>query len=75
MKKSNYYAIESEAIDMNDKPVLSVKELADYLGIGLSKAYDLIRQNVLPYRRIGKRILISKVVVDKWLTCDYARNI
>lgn len=40
--------------------VLTVEQLAQALGIGKNKAYDLISNHVIGYKRIGRKILIPK---------------
>jgi excisionase family DNA binding protein len=47
--------------------VMDIKELSDYLGIGKSKIYSLIRQKKIPASRIGRQYRFSKEVVDSWL--------
>ena len=49
------------------REVMDIKELADYLGIGKSKIYNLIRQRKIPASRIGRQYRFSKEVVDSWL--------
>ena len=49
------------------KQVMDIKELSDYLGIGKSKIYSLIRQKKIPASRIGRQYRFSKEVVDSWL--------
>ncbi|MBQ3834346.1 MAG: helix-turn-helix domain-containing protein [Elusimicrobia bacterium] len=51
----------------NDKQVMDIKELAEYLGIGKSTIYNLIRQKKIPAAKIGKQYRFSKDVVDSWL--------
>lgn len=46
---------------------MDIKELAQYLGIGKSKIYGLIRQRKIPASRIGRQYRFSKEVVDSWL--------
>ena len=41
--------------------VLTVGQVAEALGIGKNKAYELINSKVIGSRRIGRRILIPKV--------------
>lgn len=41
--------------------VLTVKQLAEALGIGLNKAYDLVNSRMIGCKRIGKKIIIPKV--------------
>ena len=49
------------------KQVMDIKELSEYLGIGKSKIYSLIRQHKIPASRIGRQYRFSKDVVDSWL--------
>ena len=49
------------------KQIMDIKELSDYLGIGKSKIYSLIRQKKIPASRIGRQYRFSKDVVDAWL--------
>ncbi|MFA5858545.1 MAG: helix-turn-helix domain-containing protein [Elusimicrobiota bacterium] len=49
------------------KEVMDIKELSEYLGIGKSKIYSLIRQKKIPASRIGRQYRFSKQVVDSWL--------
>ncbi|OGS02018.1 MAG: hypothetical protein A2204_03335 [Elusimicrobia bacterium RIFOXYA1_FULL_47_7] len=47
--------------------VMDIKELSEYLGIGKSKIYSLIRQKKIPASRIGRQYRFSKEVVNAWL--------
>ena len=49
------------------KDVMSIKELAEYLGIGKSKIYNLIRLNKIPASKIGRQYKFSKDVINEWL--------
>lgn len=49
------------------KEIMDVKELADYLGIGKSKIYSLIRNKKIPASKIGRQYRFSKNVIDTWL--------
>ena len=49
------------------KDIMDVKELCQYLGIGKSKIYQLIRQEKIPASRIGRQYRFSKEVIDMWL--------
>lgn len=51
----------------NNKQVMDIKELAEYLGIGKSTIYNLIRQKKIPASKIGKQYRFSREVVDSWL--------
>lgn len=51
----------------NNKQVMDIKELSEYLGIGKSTIYNLIRLKKIPASKIGKQYRFSKDVVDSWL--------
>ena len=50
------------------KPTISVPEMAAELGIGLTKAYQLVHEPNFPTIRIGTRILIPVDRFHEWLT-------
>ena len=45
---------------------LDVKGIADTLGIGLTKAYEIVNQPDFPSFRIGRKILASAEDVQAW---------
>ncbi len=47
--------------------VLSVKEVAEYLGISESVVRKLIRESKIPFIRIERRILFFVPVIRQWL--------
>ncbi len=47
--------------------VMDIKTLAQYLGMGRSKIYGLIRKKMVPASRIGRQYRFSKPLVDAWL--------
>lgn len=50
-----------------DKEVYTVKEVAEMLGLGRNTVYDNIRTGKIPHVQLGKRILIPKGPVDRFL--------
>lgn len=52
---------------MCDKKLLNVKELCGYLGIGRTKARELIRGHNGFGIQIGNRWYADKVKLDRWL--------
>jgi len=50
-----------------DRKTLSVPEAGAALGIGRSAAYEAARQGVLPTIRIGRRLLVPIVLLDRLL--------
>ena len=56
---------------MTEKAVLRVKELSEYLGIGLNSAYELVRQPDFPAIRVGKRKIIVPIeALERWLNTN-----
>ena len=47
--------------------VYSVLEVAAVLGIGRSKAYELVRSGAIPSLRLGRRIVIPKLALSRFL--------
>lgn len=47
--------------------LLSVPELADYLGIGKNRAYDLLRDGSIHGFKIGCTWKVSKTAVEKYI--------
>lgn len=50
--------------------LLNVKQLADLLGVSYSSAYELIQEDDFPAVRIGKRIVIPKDELRKWISTN-----
>jgi excisionase family DNA binding protein len=51
----------------SDRQIMDIKELSEYLGIGKSKIYSLIRTKKIPASKIGRQYRFSKDIVDSWL--------
>jgi len=50
-----------------ERATLSVSEAAAMLGISRDAAYDAARRGELPTLRFGRRVLVSKAVLDRIL--------
>jgi len=50
-----------------NKEIMDIKELSEYLGIGKSKIYNLIKQKKIPASKIGRQYRFSKDIIDNWL--------
>ena len=53
--------------NINNNKIMNIKELANYLGIGRTTIYNLIKKKKIPASKIGKQYRFSKEVVDSWL--------
>ena len=49
-----------------EKSNLNVKGVSNYLGIGLTKAYEIVNQPGFPSFRIGRKILVSVEDLKDW---------
>lgn len=50
-----------------DQRVFTVEEAAQLLRIGRNAAYLAVKNGQLPSHRLGRRIVIPKVALDRWL--------
>jgi excisionase family DNA binding protein len=53
--------------DPSKRVVMTVKETADALGIGLNQAYEAIQRGDIPHLRLNKRILVPRAALQKKL--------
>ena len=54
-------------MNQENKLVYSVIEMAGLLGIGRSTAYELVRLGKVPSLRLGRRIVIPKLELSRFL--------
>lgn len=47
--------------------VYTVEQVAGILGMGRSTAYDAVRRGEIPHLRVGRRVLVSRAMLDRWL--------
>ena len=52
---------------IQNKQIMDIKEVSEYLGIGKSKIYSLIKMKKIPASKIGRQYRFSKEIVDDWL--------
>ncbi len=52
---------------METKLIFTAEETAKLLGIGMNKIYELLIGGEIPSKRIGRKYLISKIALEKWL--------
>lgn len=60
---------------MENKMVLTVKEMAAMLNVSLPTAYELVHRDGFPTIRMGRKILINAEMLQHWLneqTCKQA---
>ena len=54
--------------------VLTVRQLANALGIGLNSAYSLVNNNEIASKKVGKRILVPKVCLIDYINSCRTEN-
>lgn len=52
---------------LSEKQILDVEDIQAILGIGRSKAYDLVNSGQFHTVRIGKLIKVSRSVFEAWI--------
>lgn len=52
---------------MQEKLIYTAEETAKMLGIGMNKIYELLASGVIPAKRLGRKYLIPKLALEKWL--------
>jgi excisionase family DNA binding protein len=53
--------------DIGERLCVTVPEAAKMLGISRNFAYELVKQKQLPVIKFGKRLLISRIALEKML--------
>ena len=68
IKISKKEPIGNEMLAIWQKPILTAKEMANYMGIALSTLYKMTHQNIIPFSKPnGKMIFFDRVEVEEWL--------
>nr|WP_263326074.1 helix-turn-helix domain-containing protein [Neobacillus sp. Marseille-Q6967] len=49
------------------RKTMTVKELADYIGVSTDLVYKMVRLNEIPFIRVGRRFLFRKETIDNWM--------
>ena len=50
-----------------EREVMKAYEVAELLGVDVDGVYEAANRGDLPHRRLGKRILFSRVAITEWL--------
>ena len=49
------------------RPLMSTKEVADYLRLKERKIYDMVAQGDIPHSRVSGKLLFPRTLVDEWV--------
>jgi excisionase family DNA binding protein len=55
--------------DDNEGLTMTVAELASWLKIGKNQAYRAVKEKQVPAVRVGRRLLIPRAALNRWLGC------
>ncbi len=53
--------------DPTERECMCAEQLARFLGVNRKTVYEYAARNVIPHRRLGRRIVFSKQQVVAWL--------
>jgi excisionase family DNA binding protein len=54
-------------MNTSEVPVLTVDEAAEYLRIPKSSLYKLAQEGKIPCKKVGRRWIFHRQVIDNWL--------
>ena len=54
--------------------VMTVRQIAKALGIGINKAYELVNDGIINSKRIGRKILIPKLYLIDYIQSTRYNN-
>ena len=61
-------------VDVSERWVWSIDEVAALLGISRAHAYDLVARDELSHLRLGRRIIVPKIAFDELLRSTDRRS-
>ncbi|WP_404452561.1 helix-turn-helix domain-containing protein [Virgibacillus necropolis] len=50
-----------------ERQTITVKEVANYLGVHTDTIYALVKEKQIPHMKIGTRILFTMQSIDLWI--------
>jgi len=55
--------------------VMSILQAANYLGVPSETVDDLVARKLIPFARLGERVVFSKAAIDAWLYAKSMENL
>ena len=62
---------QKSGVTLLEPATMSVEAAARVLGIGRQTAYELVRRGEIPVLRLGRRLLVPKVALERMLSESY----
>lgn len=57
-----------------EKQTMTPLELANFIGVSKDLIYQMVRENKLPFVRIGRRILFRRETIVLWMNQEETKN-
>jgi excisionase family DNA binding protein len=57
--------------DEKQGQLMTVRDVADLLGVNVFVVYSLARENRIPHRRFGRAIRFTRPELDRWLQGEH----
>ncbi|WP_026909118.1 helix-turn-helix domain-containing protein [Paucisalibacillus globulus] len=57
------------------RQTLTVKDVANYLGVHTDTVYTMVKINQIPHLKLGKRILFTRESIDLWMADQVKKSI
>lgn len=55
--------------------VMNVLQAASYLGVSANVIDDLVSSKMIPFTRVGDRVVFSKMALDQWVYAKSMENL
>lgn len=65
--KKTYSRLSARKVDVMEKLVYTIEEVAELLSISKSYAYELVRNGTIPVLQLGKKRVIPKGKLHEWI--------
>lgn len=53
---------------------MNIQQVAPYIGCSVSECRKLIRKKLLPYRKVGNRIIFDVPMIEMWKKQSYSKE-
>lgn len=54
-------------MESNKKITLTVKEVAEFIGVSTTSVYTMVREKEIPHARVRSKIVFHKETIEAWL--------
>lgn len=52
----------------NQRRYMTIEQLSEYIGLSEHSIRHRVARNEIPHRRLGRRLLFDRVLIDHWFT-------